>query len=83
MKKEETHQEVYKYSIDNKPKESKDQVIAGKEIREAGSVPADYSIFLKINGSGEDELIEDTEKVDLSKPGREQFYSAKRNTNNG
>ncbi len=83
MQKEESHVEVYKYSIDNKPKESKNQFITGAEIRKEGQIPADYSIFLKINGPGDDELIEDDEKVDLSKPGREQFYSSKRNTNNG
>jgi hypothetical protein len=83
MKKEENHPQVYKYSIDNKPKETPNQFITGAEIRQAGNVPADYSIFLKVNGPGDDELIEDNQKVDLSVPGRDHFYSSKRNTNNG
>lgn len=82
-KEEEKEKKVFKYSIDNKPKESTNQFITGAEIRQAGNVPADYSIFLKINGPGDDELIEDNEKADLSKPGRDHFYSSKRNTNNG
>jgi len=83
MKNEKEHPKVYKYSIDNKPKESANQFITGAEIRQAGNVPADYSIFLKVNGPGDDELIEDNQKVDLSVPGRDHFYSSKRNTNNG
>jgi hypothetical protein len=83
MKKEEKDPKGYTYSIDNKPKESANQSITGSEIRQAGNVPADYSIFLKVNGPGDDELIEDNQKVDLSVPGRDHFYSSKRNTNNG
>lgn len=82
MKPEQNH--PFKYLIDNKPKESQNQFITGAQIRQAGDVPADYLIYLKINGPGDDRLIEDNDSVDLNEfPGREHFYSVKPNTNNG
>lgn len=83
MKNTEKDPKGYNYSIDNKPKESSEAIITGAKIRMEGAVPADYNIYLKVNGPGEDELIEDIREVDLSKPGREHFYSAKPNTGNG
>lgn len=79
----EKDQKEFKYSIDNKPKESKEPLITGARIRVEGAVPTDYKIYLKVNGPGEDELIEDTSEVDLRKPGRDHFYSVKPNTGNG
>lgn len=79
MKKE----EKFNYMIDQKPMISGQQFITGAQIRAAGNVPAGYSIFLKVNGPGEDQPVLDTDQVDLGQPGREHFYSSKPNTNNG
>lgn len=83
MKNTEKDPKAFKYSIDNKPKESSEPIITGAEIRKEGAVPADYKIYLKVNGPGEDELIEDNKNVNLSEPGRDHFYSVKPNTGNG
>lgn len=69
--------------IDNKPFDWESQFIKGSEIRSLGNIPENYEVYLKINGPGEDEKVENETKVDLSKPGREQFYACKPNTNNG
>jgi hypothetical protein len=74
---------VYKISIDKKNFDVHNQFITGAELKKLGGIPADYEVFLKVNGPGEDQLIRDTDKVDLSQPGREHFYGCKPNTNNG
>jgi hypothetical protein len=51
-------------------------MISGKEIRQLGQIHEEDQIFLKIN-HGDDQLICNEDKVDLSKPGNEQFYSLK------
>lgn len=83
MKDNEKKTKQYKYSIDHKAKETDQQFIEGAKIRSEGEVPVDYKIYRKVNGPGDDELIEDNQQVDLGIPGREQFYSAKPNTGNG
>lgn len=74
---------VYKIRIDKNNFDVLNQFITGAELKKLGGIPADYEIFLKVNGPGEDKLITDNEKVDLSEPGREHFYGCKPNTNNG
>ena len=73
----------FKILIDQKPFEVDNQFITGAEIRALGNIPNDYKIYLKVNGPGDDIEISNTEQVDLGEPGREHFYSAKPNTNNG
>jgi hypothetical protein len=51
------------------------QYITGAEIRKLGNIPSDDEIFLKIREPWEDELIEDSTRVDLARPGLEHFYS--------
>lgn len=82
-KKKDNHPKIYKFSIDGKPQESKEQFINNEEIRRRGNIPNDYSIYLKVKGAGDDILIENDEKVDLAQPGKEEFYGCKPNTNNG
>lgn len=79
----ETEKKVYKFTIDGKTHETHEQVITGAEIRKLGNIPGDYSIFLKVKGPGDDILVEDVDKIDLSEPGKEDFYGCKPNTNNG
>lgn len=61
--------------IDNKPFDWGSQFIKGSEIRSLGNIPENYEVYLKINGPGENILITNNEKVDLSQPGREHFIS--------
>jgi hypothetical protein len=74
---------VYKIRIDQKNFDVTNQFITGAELKNLGGIPADYEVFLKVNGPGEDQLIRDADSVDLSQPGREHFYGCKPNTNNG
>lgn len=73
--------EKFKYTIDGVHGESETAIVTETTLRQVGKVPSDYSIYLEVKGPGDDELIEG--EVDLSEPGRERFYSAKPNTNNG
>lgn len=82
-KEEEKHEKVYEFTIDGKPFKTEHQFITEAEIKKLGNIPADYSIYLKVNGPEDDELIEINQKVDLSKKGTEHFYGCKPNTNNG
>lgn len=77
------HQKVYPFTIDGKPYQFHEQFIIGAVIRKMGNIPADYEIFLKVNGPIDDKLILDKDKVDLSEKGTEHFYSCKPNTKNG
>jgi hypothetical protein len=63
------------YTINGKKFESAKQYIKGAEIRIQGQVPESEQIFLTIKGPWEDELIKDSDYVDLARPGIEQFYS--------
>jgi hypothetical protein len=63
-------------NIDGKKFEWPHQMISGKEIKQLGQIHEEYQIFLKIS-QGDDRLINNDDKVDLSKPGTEQFYSLK------
>ena len=66
---------AFKILVDQTPFDWQSQFITGADIRELGNIPVAYSVFLKVNGPGEDELISDDTQVDLSPPGREHFYS--------
>lgn len=51
------------------------QYIRGVQIRELGKIDADDLIYLAIERPFEDELIGDNDKVDLARPGKENFFS--------
>lgn len=72
-----------KYTIEGKEFESNKQYIQGSMIRKQGQIPDGYEIFLSIKGPWEDEKISDDIWVDLARPGIENFYGCKPNTNNG
>jgi len=74
---------AWKLVVDQKHFEWTQQFIKGAEVRHLGNIPSGFQIFLSINGPWEDELIEDADSVDLARPGIEQFYGCKPNTNNG
>lgn len=72
-----------KFIIDGEEHETDRQYITGAEIRRIGSIAADYQIFMSITGPYDDELIEDSVRVNLARPGTESFYGCKPNTTNG
>jgi len=49
--------------------------ITGTEIKSIGGIPLEDEIFLENRKPKEDELIPDDKKVNLARPGIEQFYS--------
>lgn len=71
----------FKYTIDGKHGESENPIVTEVNLRAVGNVPDDYEVYLEVKGPGDDELVKG--QVDISKPGREKFYSTKPNTNNG
>jgi hypothetical protein len=68
---------VLKLIIEGKPYDWKEQYILGKQVREIGCATVESETFLAIEKPWEDELIGDDDKVDLARPGLEQFYFKK------
>jgi hypothetical protein len=60
--------------IEGKPFDWKEQYILGRQVRELGCATAESQIFLAIAKPWVDEEIGDDDKVDLARPGIEQFY---------
>ena len=77
------HKKKLRFTIDGKPFEWKEQYITGAQIRQLGQIKPDFEIYLEIHGPWQDELIKDTDRVDLARPGVENFYGCKPNTTNG
>lgn len=69
-----TNADILKLIIEGKAFDWKEQYIFGKQVRELGGAPMDSLIFLAIAKPWEDEQIGDEDKVDLARPGIEQFY---------
>ncbi|MCX6291631.1 MAG: multiubiquitin domain-containing protein [Bacteroidetes bacterium] len=56
------------------------QYVSGAEIRALGKIAPDNELFLAIKEPWEDELIKDSDQVDLARPGIEHFFSPGRFT---
>ena len=65
--------DILKLIIEDKPYDWKEQYILGSQVRKLGNAPAGSETFLVIQKPWEDELIGDDDKVDLARPGIEQF----------
>ncbi len=63
------------YTINEQEFTSNKQFIRGLQIRKEGNIPADHELFLSVPKPWEDELVKDTEWIDLGRPGKEHFYS--------
>ena len=73
----------FKIIVDQKPHEWPERFITGLEIKNlAGVDPQTYDAWQDVKGP-EDELIADCDKVDLSEPGRERFFTGKKTTTEG
>lgn len=73
----------YKILIDQKPFDVNDQFITGAQIKARAGVAANYGVWLKVNGPGDDEEILDNDEVDLGEPGREHFFTGSKTTTEG
>lgn len=76
-------QEKYKILVDQKPFEVDNQFITGAQIKALAGAPANYGVWLKVSGPGDDKEIADNEQVDLAQPGREHFFTGSKTTTEG
>ena len=67
--------ENLKFTVDGKLYEWPEQFITGSQIREVAGIDADDKIFLDNKKPYLDNLIEDSEVVDLARPSIERFYT--------
>lgn len=64
--------------IEGKEYEWSDQFITGAQLKQLADLPANSAIYLTLKDPWADELIEDKTRVDLARPGIEQFRVKKR-----
>jgi len=76
-------EEKFKILVDQKPCEVERQFITGLQIKTLVGAPANYGVWLKVNGPNPDKEIADNEQVDLSQPGREHFFTGAKTTTEG
>jgi len=74
---------IFKIMVDQKPFDVENQFITGSEIKKLVGVPANYGVWLKVNGPNPDKEIADNEPVDLSQQGREHFFTGAKSTTEG
>ena len=73
----------YKILIDHKPHEWPNPVITGADIKQlAGVDQSAFEAWQDVPGP-EDLLIDNTDEVDLTKPGNEKFFVIKKSTTEG
>ena len=65
----------FKFKIENEMHEWENQFITGAEVRAVPpGIPTSMDLFIKHAGNP-GELVENDQKIDLSNPGVEKFYS--------
>jgi len=72
----------YKLIIDQKPHEWAEQFITGAQIKGLAGVDPSYGVWQQVPGPNDPE-IGDQQKVDLSQPGTERFFTGKKTTTEG
>lgn len=77
------NEEMYRILVDQKPFKSENQFITGLQIKALVSAPANYGVWLKVNGPNQDIEIKDNDQVDLQQPGREHFFTGAKTTTEG
>ena len=76
-------EKTYKILIDHKPHEWPNPVITGADIKQlAGVDQSAFEAWQDVPGP-EDLLIDNTDEVDLTKPGNEKFFVIKKSTTEG
>ena len=63
------------FTINGKAYEWHQQYISGTQLRKLGVIPGEEEIFLKLEG--DDEHIDEEQKIDLARPGVEHFVTRK------
>ena len=82
-KKDEDREPPFKIIVDQRHHDWPRKVISGLEIKRlAGVDPATFDAWLDVRGP-EDELVDDNEKIDLTKKGVEKFFTGKKTTTEG
>ncbi len=66
------------FFIEGKEFKSFEQYKTGKEIKEIGGLPNDAELYLLIADPWKDEPVNDDDKIDLARPGIEQFFIKKK-----
>lgn len=65
----------YKFKIDEEKHQSDEKILTGKELRAfPPGVPDGVDLYMKLGGKP-GKLIGNDDKVDLSEPGLEKFYT--------
>jgi hypothetical protein len=72
----------YKIFIDQKPHEWPEQFITGLQIKKLAGVDQSYGVWQQLPGPDDPE-IGDNQKVDVSRPGTEHFFTGKKTTTEG
>lgn len=75
---ENTGKPVLKLTVNGKSYEWSEQYITGKQIREIGKIEIDDKLYLRVEEPWLDELILPDTKVNLARPGIEEFYSTEK-----
>src|SRR5205814_8225559 len=73
---------LFKFTIDNRQMEWGKPLISGLIVRRLAAVGDDYAVYLEVRG-GQDREINDTDIIDLSKPGIERFITLIKETTEG
>lgn len=72
----------FKFTVDNHQKQWGKPLITGKVLRKLANIQPGYALYLEVRG-GQDREINDTDIVDLSKPGIERFITVIKETTEG
>lgn len=72
----------FKFTVDNHQKEWGKPLITGKVLRKLANIQPGYALYLEVRG-GQDREVNDTDIVDLSKPGIERFITVIKETTEG
>lgn len=67
--------EKFKFNVDGAHHETDQPSLTGARIKVLAGIDMSFGLFLESHGNRPDQQIADSEIVDLSAPGREQFYT--------
>lgn len=65
----------FKFSVDGRQFETDQPLLTGAQAKALASIDPSFGLFLESHGNRPDRQIGDNEAIDLSEPGREQFYT--------
>ena len=75
--------EILRFTLDGRGYEWGAPEISGRTLKELADVdPASYHVWLEVRG-GEDRLIKDDDRANLSQEGLERFFTGKAQTTEG